>query len=233
MRGNGRNCRICMINSEKNSVDNIILIGGGGHCKVVIDAIQLGKKYKIIGIIDVNKKKGRKLLDIPIIGSDRFLECCFQKGIKNCFVTAGSIGVPALRIKLYHLASKIGFEIPNIFHPASLISRFVEFGQGNYIAPGVIINAGTRIKNGCIINTKATIDHDCSIDDFVHIAPGVTLSGGVHIERCTHVGTGSSIIHGVRIGKNSIIGAGSTVVHNIGNDTIAYGNPCKERRKNA
>lgn len=214
-------------------MDKIILIGGGGHCKVVIDAIALGKKYKVSGIIDVDKKKGQELLGIPIIGNDSCLGGYFQKGIKNCFITAGSIGDPALRIKLYNLASKIGFEIPNIIHPASLISRFIEFGQGNYIAPGAIINAGARIGNGCIINTRATIDHDCTIDDFVHIAPGATLSGGVHIQRCTHVGTGSSIIHGVKVGENSIIGAGSVVTKNIRNNTVAYGNPCKERRKNA
>jgi sugar O-acyltransferase (sialic acid O-acetyltransferase NeuD family) len=211
----------------------ILLIGGGGHCKVVIDAILLGKKYKIIGIIDVNEKIGQKILGVPIIGGDSSLGRYFQKGIKNCFIAAGSIGAPSLRIKLYHLVSKIGFEIPNIIHPASLISKFAEFGQGNYVAPGVSINAGAKIGNGCIINTKAAIDHDCVIDDFAHIAPGVTLSGGVHIERCAHIGTGSSIMQGVIVGKNSIIGAGSVVIHDIKDGTVAYGNPCKERRKNA
>ncbi|MDD5530152.1 MAG: acetyltransferase [bacterium] len=208
-------------------MEKIILIGGGGHCKVVIDAILLGEKYKIVGILDVPEKVGEKVLGFPVIGSDNELESYFKKGIKFCFITLGSIGNPNLRKKILNKAKKIGFNFPNVIHPCSVVSKFANIGQGNYIAPGVVINAGVAIGNNCIINTGSIIDHDCKIGDFVHIAPGVMMSGGVEINHYSHIGTGTSIIQYIKVGENTIIGAGSVVVKNIPSNVVAYGNPCK------
>lgn len=120
-------------------MEKIILFGGGGHCRVVIDAILLGKKYEIIGIIDIAEKIGQKVLDIPIIDDDSKINEYFKKGIKYCFITAGSTGITDLRENLFNLAQGAGFSFPNIIHPSSLVSKFARLGYGNYIAPGVII----------------------------------------------------------------------------------------------
>ncbi|HPZ07438.1 MAG TPA: acetyltransferase [Candidatus Eremiobacteraeota bacterium] len=209
----------------------IILIGGGGHCKVVINTIRLVNQYEITGIIEVKEKIGNTIAGIPVIGSDSDLIKYINKGIKLCFITVGSTGSPSLRIKLYNNAKKTGMIFPNIIHPRSIISDSVDMGEGNFIGPGVIINPDAKVGNGCIINTGAIIEHDCKINDFVHIAPGVTLSGGVEIGKNSHIGTGTSIIQYLKIGENTIIGAGSTVVKNIGDNMIAYGNPCKKIRE--
>ncbi|MDP2939777.1 MAG: acetyltransferase [Candidatus Omnitrophota bacterium] len=210
----------------------IILLGGGGHCKVVIEAILSQKKFKIAGIIDKKKNIGKKILGFSIIGEDNDVEDYFKKGVKNCFIAVGSIGNTNLRINLFNLAKNFGFKFPNVIHPGALISKFAKVGEGNYIAPGVIINAGVIIRNNCIINTATTIDHDCQIGDFVHIAPGVTISGGVKVGQSTHIGTGSSVIQSIKIGKNTIIGAGSMVTNDIDNNIIAYGNPCRKVKEN-
>jgi len=212
-------------------VKKIILVGGGGHCKVVIDALLQQDKYDIVGIIDLQERVGNKISGIPIIGADSELENYYKKGIRFSLITTGSIGNPNLRIKLFNLAKKIGFEFPNVVHPNATVSKSAEIGKGNYIAPGVIINSGSIVGNNCIINTGALIDHDCRIGDFVHIAPGVVVSGGVDIGKYSHIGTGSSIIQNLKIGKNTIIGAGSVVVKDIGDNIVAYGNPCKKRKK--
>lgn len=214
-------------------MEKILLIGGGGHCKVVIDAISLEKKYKTIGIIDLKDKIGTKVLDVPIVGTDSDIEEFLKKGIKNYFIAVGTIGNPDLKIKIFNLFKKRDVNFPNIIHPAALVSKSAQLGEGNYIAAGAIINAGTKIGNHCIINTGAIIDHDCKIGDFVHISPGVAMSGGVVIGKYTHVGTGCSIKQYLEIGKNSIIGVGSVVVDNIEKNVIAYGNPCRKIRKNA
>ena len=210
----------------------IILVGGGGLCKVIIDTLFLENNYKIVGIIDLKEKIGKKVFELSIVGDDSDLENYFNKDIKYSFITAGSIGNPSLRIKLFNKAKHIGFNFPNVSHQSAVVSKFVKFGEGNFIAPGAIVNAGVRIGNNCIINTGAIIDHDCKIDDFVHIAPGVVISGGVEIDKYSHIGTGSSIIQYMKIGKNTIIGAGSNVISDIRDNVIAYGNPCKEIRKN-
>ncbi len=106
-------------------------------------------------------------------------------------------------------------------------------GEGNYIAASAVINAGTVIGNSCIINTGAVIEHDCGIDDFDHIAPGVTIGGGgVTIGRASHIGIGSSVVQSVKIGENSIIGAGSAVIEDVPSYVVAYGNPCRKVRDN-
>ena len=213
-------------------MEKIILTGGGGHCKVVINAILLAKNYEIAGIIDLEEKIGLQISSIPVIGTDKDLEKYFAKDIKNCFITVGSTGNLALRIKLYNKAKEIGYKFPNIIHPDTIISEFAKIGDGNFIAPGVIINSSVTIGSFCIINTGSIIEHDCKISNFVHIAPGVTLSGGVIIGANSHVGTGSSVIQNLKIGKNTLIGAGSVVVKNIGDNLVAYGNPCKEKKGN-
>lgn len=210
----------------------IILIGGGGYCKVVIDTILSENKYEIVGVTDLKEKRGEKILGISMIGTDDDIEKYFKKGVKFCFITIGSIGKPCLREKLYIKAKKIGFKFPNIIHSNSAISKYIEIGEGNYIAGGTVINAGVSIGNNCIINTGCIIDHDCKIKDFIHIAPGVVLSGGVKIGKYSHIGTGSSIIQYINIGENTIIGAGSVVVKNIPSNVVAYGNPCKRIKEN-
>jgi len=211
----------------------IILIGGGGHCKVVIDTILSTNEFEIIGILDLEENVGKEVLGVPVIATDTQLEDYFRKGIRFCFITVGSIGTKAfLRENLFMRAQKIGFRFPNIIHPGSVVSKFTIIGEGNYVAPGTIINAGTIIGNHCILNTGSKIDHDCNIGNFVHVAPGVTISGGVEIGDYSHIGTGSSIIQCLKIGSNTIIGAGSVVLSDIPDNVVAFGNPCKIRRKN-
>lgn len=212
-------------------MEDIILIGGGGHCKSVIDSIKTSKLYNIVGILDLKEKLNTEILGIKIIGTDDELGYYYKKGIKNAFLTTGSIGDTLLRKRLYIAALDIGYKFPNIIDNTAILSDEIQLGHGNFIGKGAIINSGTKIGNNCIINTGSMIDHDCSIGDFVHIAPGTTLSGGVIIGENTHIGTNSTIIQDKIVGQNTIIGAGSVVVKDIADNKKAYGNPCREVRR--
>lgn len=193
----------------------IILIGGGGHAKVVIDAIQCGKKFKIWGIVDPALRKGNTVLGIPVIGNDSVLPKIFKEGIKYAFITVGSIGNCSIRKKIYDNLKKIGFKLPIVVHPKAAIAKDVELGEGTFVAAGVVINPGTKIGKNVIVNTHSSVDHDCLIGDFVHIAPGVTLSGGVIVKDEVHIGTGASIIQRINIGKRNMIAAGYVVRDNL------------------
>lgn len=209
---------------------DIILIGGGGHCKSVIDTIKNLEKFNIVGILDLKNKVGTKISGIEIIGIDEELESLFKKNIKYAFITLGSIGDVFLRKRLYLRAKKIGYSFPNIIDKTSIISKDINIGYGNYIGKGAIVNINSTIENNCIINTGAIIEHDSYIGNFSHIAPGTTISGNTYIGENTHIGTNTTIIQGIKIGNNTIIGAGSVVVRNISSNKKAYGNPCKEVR---
>lgn len=211
----------------------LLLIGAGGHCKVVLDLLLNSNKYEVAGLIDLKERFGAKIFGIGVVGTDADLPSFFKAGIRYCFISLGSIGDSRQRLRLYNLVKKIGFVLPNLISANALVSSRVIIGEGNYIGPGVIINAGIQIGNNCIINTGAIIEHDCRIGDFVHLSPGSVLSGGVIIGNNSHIGTASIIIQNAKIEEDVIIGAGSVVVKNVRKGMVAYGNPCKERKTNA
>lgn len=206
----------------------VILLGGGGHAKCVIEAMQLSGKYSPCCVLDIKERVGEKVLEVAITGPDSDLPAYYGRGIKLCFVALGSTGNPERRIALWDQAEKAGFDFPAIIHPSAAVSAHSVLGRGVYIGPGAIVNAGAVISDGCIINSGAIVEHDCNIGEFAHIAPGAVLSGGVTVGNRTHIGTGSSVLHGVNIGADSIIGAGAVVVKDIPARAVCVGNPAKK-----
>lgn len=202
---------------------NIVILGGGGHAKVVIDAIKRAGRFKIYGVVDASLSKDKSVLGVKVLGDDSILPGLFKKGVKFAFIGIGSIGNCSLRKRLYHELTEIGFKLPTIIHPKAVVASDVKTGDGTFIAAGAIVNPGTKIGKNVIINTRSSVDHDCVIGDFVHIAPGVTLSGSVNIDDETHIGTGASVIQGIKIGKNCVVGAGVTVRYDVTNDRKHFG----------
>lgn len=213
--------------------NRILLIGGGGHCKSVLDSLLQNKYYSEIGIIDKQENIGKSMLDIPYIGCDDDLVELHKKGYDNAFVAVGSIGDTSLRIKLYNIIEKIGFYIPNIIDPSATISKFADLKSGIFIGKNVIINAGSSIGKGTIINSGSIVEHDCNIGKFSHIAPGAVLCGEVLIDECAHIGANSVIKQHVKVGMHAIVGIGSVVLHDVKDYMIVYGNPCREGNLNS
>ena len=193
--------------------EKIVLVGGGGHCKVVIDAIRSFGKYEIAGIVDQRLKKGHRILGVPVLGDDNALPAIHKSKVRNAFITVGSVGDCGLRKELYIKVRKLKFNFPVIRHKDTVVPEDVKknIGFGTFMAAGVVINPGTTIGDNVIINTSVSVDHDCEIGDFVHIAPGVTLSGGVKVGEETHIGTGTNVCQYASIGSRQKIRAGSLV----------------------
>ncbi|RXM69159.1 acetyltransferase [Clostridium tetani] len=211
-------------------MEKIVLVGAGGHCKVIIDILKSMQQYEIVGILD-NENKSRNLLDVPIIGNDDLLNELYLKGVKNAFICIGALNNINVRNNIYHNLKKIGFKLPILIHKNSIVSEYAKLGEGTCVMPGAIINAGSIIKENCIINTGSIIEHDCLISSNCHISPNVTLGGQTIIEYNCHIGIGSIIIQGVNVGKNVTIGAGAVVVNNIEENSIAVGIPARVLRK--
>lgn len=208
-------------------MEKIVLVGAGGHALGVIDSIQSGGEYDIIGITDLSYVVGGKILGYKVLGSDAILTSVFDSGVRNAFITVGSIGNTSLREKLYCLLKSIGFILPAIIDHSSNIESHVVLGEGIYVGKNTIVNAMSTIGDMAIINTGAIIEHSCYINEFTHIGPGAVICGDVKIGSFTHIGANSTVIQGVNIGDHSIIGAGSIVIHDVPSKVIAYGHPCK------
>lgn len=209
-------------------MEDIILLGGGGHCKSVIDTINRLGKYNIIGILDVKDKIGTKIYNVEVIGIDDELINYYNNGVQNAFITLGSIGDIRVRRKLNDIIKDMGMSLPSIIDPTAILAENIKVGEGSFIGKGTILNSDVMIGSNCIINSGSIIEHDCQIGNYVHIAPGTTLSGGVIVGSGSHIGTNSTVIQNIVIGENTVIGAGSVVVKNIGDNKRAYGNPCME-----
>ena len=191
-------------------MNKIILIGGGGHCKSVIDVIEKEAKFEVAGIIDKPELLGTKVLEYSVIGNDSDLKSLAKK-YKYAFITVGQIKSPSLRIKLFDLAKEVGFSIPFIISPYSLVSKYSKIGNGTIIMHNATINADTFIGENCIINTKALIEHDCSISNHCHISTNAIINGGVKVGSGSFIGSSVTTKDNIIIKENSFIKAGSLV----------------------
>jgi sugar O-acyltransferase (sialic acid O-acetyltransferase NeuD family) len=189
---------------------DIVLIGGGGHCKAVIDVIEQEAKFQIIGIVDKSEILGTNVLGYQIIGDDTDLGDLSKK-YKYALVTVGQIKSPSLRIKLFDLAKTAGFILPSIISPNAYVSQHASIGNGVIVMHDALINANTTIGDNCIINSKALIEHDCLISKHCHISTNATINGGVTVESGCFVGSGTTTKELITINENSFIKAGSLV----------------------
>ncbi len=191
-------------------MNTIILIGGGGHCKSVIDVIELQGKYKIAGIIDQPEMFDQEVLGYKVIGGDSEL-IDVAKQYDNAIVTLGHIDSPHRRIELFNLAIKAGFKLPIIISPRAYVSKHSKIGKGSIVMHDAIINANTTIGENCIINSKALIEHDCIIESHCHISTQATINGSNLVGERSFIGSNSTTKQGIVIKKGSFIRAGSVV----------------------
>ncbi len=188
-------------------MEDIILIGYGGHAKSIADSIERKGDYKIIGYTDkVDCHSKYKYL-----GDDSVLETYWNMGVKNVAICVGYLGKNRIREKIYAQVKKIGFCLPVICDPTSIISQSAFIGEGVFIGKNVVINSEVIIGKMAIINTGALVEHECIIGDFVHIAVGTVVCGQVKIGKSAFVGANATIIQCMEISEKEIVPAGMII----------------------
>jgi sugar O-acyltransferase (sialic acid O-acetyltransferase NeuD family) len=198
---------------DKNTKIPLILLGAGGHAKVLIEILKFNQA-PILGLTDSSYKQGEKVLGIEVLGGD---EIIYDYPPKEILLINGIGGLPerSLRWKLAEQFKERGYRFATIVDPSAVIASDVELADGVQVMAGVVLQPNVKVGMDSIINTSAVIEHDCNIGDSCHIAPSCTLSGGVNVGNKTHVGVGTNIIQGINIGVNSVVGAGSIVLHDV------------------
>lgn len=204
----------------------IILVGGGGHCKSCIDVIERENKFKISGIVDVKEKLHQKVLGYEIIATDEDL-LNLSKKYEYFLITIGQIKNHKIRKAKFEYLKKINVKFPTIISPLAYISRFAFLGEGTILMHRAFVNSGARIGKNCIINTGCIIEHDAEIGDNCHISTGVIVNGKVKIGEGTFIGSNSVIAHNLNISSGVVIGAGSVVTKSVLEKGIYAGVPLK------
>ena len=188
----------------------IIILGAGGHCRSLIDVIELENKFKIAGIIDNELPVGSKILNYEVIGNDSDLEK-LRNIYEYAIVGVGQIKTPEIRIKLFNLLKSLNFKLPVIVSPRAYVSKHTKIDEGTVIMHDALINANVKIGKNCIINTKALIEHDVEIEDNCHISTGAVINGGVIVGQGSFIGSNAVTKEYIKIPKKSFIKAGSIV----------------------
>lgn len=200
-----------------------VVIGAGGHAKVVIDILRECAGISVAGCVS-RDPAGGVVNGVSILGGDALLPQMPGEGVTCAFV---ALGDNRLRLRMVHYVISLGFELLNAVSVHAVVSPSVRVGAGTAIMPGAIVNADARIGDGVVINTGATVDHDCFLADGCHIGPGANLAGCVHVESGAFIGTGACVIPGVRIGAWSVVGAGAAVVSDVAEDSVCAGVPAR------
>lgn len=189
----------------------IIIIGGGGHARSVLSVIKKGREFLPVGYVDVWDRG--KILGVPWLGPDTMLKS-LRKRCRYAVMGLGSVDLSDKRRAVWKKVISSGFDLPVIVSPTAILNEGVCLQAGTVVFDGVIVNVGSKVGQGCILNTGCIIDHDCDIGDFVHLAPGVTLSGEVSVGEHCLLGTGCRVVQGRKITRECLIGAGAVVVKN-------------------
>lgn len=204
---------------------NIILVGNGGHSKVITDIIKLSNEYNLCGYLDQKYEKKEISNGLIFDNIDNF------KNYVEDYYFFIAIGNNKIRKKIHEKLNLPNEKYAILIHPSAVIGSNVNIGFGTVVMGNVVINASTNIGDQCIINTLASVGHDITIKNFVHISPNSTLTGGVFIDEGTQIGAGACLIPCIKVGKNSIVGAGSTVVTNVSNNKLIVGSPAKVKKE--
>ncbi|MFM7037832.1 MAG: acetyltransferase [Planctomycetaceae bacterium] len=210
----------------------LVVIGAGGHGRVVVDALQrLGQAAECV-ILDADETQhGGSVLGIPIRGGDELLPALRGEGFSEFLVAIGGLRSFGLRRKLFVAARRAGLSGHVLRHPASVLAESARFGEGSQFLAGAIVNACVSIGENCILNTASVVEHDCRLGADVHVAPRACLAGGVEVGDQVHIGAGAIICENLRIGARSIVGAGAVVIRDVPPDAVVAGVPAKAIRR--
>lgn len=200
---------------------SLIVLGAGGHAKVVVSTARaLG--YRVEAVYDDDSAKwGTSFMGIPVRGSLSQAE-----QLLGTAVAVVAIGGNAARKRVVGGFSQ-GVRWATLIHPCSWVDSTAEIGEGTLVCAGAIIQPETQIGRHCIINTAASVDHDCFLADFVHVAPGARVAGGVTVGEGALLGVGCSVLPNCQIGAWSIVGAGAVVTQNVPNGAVVVGVPAR------
>ena len=208
------------------SLKPAIVIGSGGHAKVVIDTLKtIGQPILFCTEVD-EACYGNKVFDVSVAGHDDIINDQSPKEV--VLVNGlGSVGVPNLRKRIFCEWTEKGFEFLTIVHPTAFVSKTATLEPGSQVMARAVVQTSATIGANSIVNSSASVDHDCIIGLHCHIAPGATLSGSVNIGELCHIGTGASLIQSVVVGNRTVVGSGATVTKNVSDDQVVVGTPAK------
>ncbi|MBN2139946.1 MAG: acetyltransferase [Desulfovibrionaceae bacterium] len=193
---------------------DLILIGGGGHCKSCIEVIESQGRFAVAGIVDLAERLGQKVLGYEILATDQDLPG-LVKDYGLFLVTIGQVKSVDRRRQAFETLKSLGAELPVVVSPLARVSPHAEVNEGTVVMHNAVVNAAARVGRNCIVNTCALIEHDAVIEDHCHVSTAAVVNGGVRMGEGTFLGSNAVVRENVSIGRGCVVGMGVRVYRNL------------------
>ena len=189
----------------------VIIYGGGGLSKMIIEAVRVLGTYQIEGIIDDSMKKGSDVIGSPVLGGAEVLPDLYQRGIRTAVNSVGGIGDFQVRLNVFHTLAEAGFTCPAIVHPTAHVDPSAKLAPGVLVLAQSYVSGNATVGMGTLINNSVVVSHDNGIGTCVNLSPGTMLAGDVIIDDFAQLGMNVNVNIGVHIGKYARIANGATI----------------------
>ncbi|MFM8319286.1 MAG: NeuD/PglB/VioB family sugar acetyltransferase [Chloroflexota bacterium] len=193
----------------------VIVYGGGGHGKTLIDLLRLLGVYQVVGVLDDGLPPGSEVLGAPVLGGGEQLPGLASRGVRLAINAVGGIGSLTTRLRVAEKLQAAGFVSPALVHPAAVVEASARLAPGVQVFARAYVGSDARVDVGCIVNTAAVLSHDCRLGEYANISPGALLAGEVTIGAGALVGMGATVNLRVQVGAGARIGNGATVKENV------------------
>jgi sugar O-acyltransferase (sialic acid O-acetyltransferase NeuD family) len=210
---------------------DVVIIGAGGHGRVVLEAVRTGGQHRCVGFLDQDPAvHGTKVDGVTVLGPANQLLQLRQQRVGGAVI---AIGDNRARLRYVELVRQHGLELPTIVHPSATVAGTATLGEGCLVAAGVIVATGARVGRASILNTGCVVDHECELEAGVHVCPGALLAGRVRVGEGAMIGLGAKVIQCLSIGAGATVGAGAVVIRDVAEGSWVVGVPAHVLRERA
>ena len=212
-------------------MSEIVVVGGGGHARSIIDALRSEGIWDPVACTDPDGALHGGVVDgVAILGGDELLEELRARGVLSAVLGVGGVGDNTARARLFARLGELGFSRPTIVHARAHVASSARLGHGTVVLAGAVVGAGVTVGADVIVNTGAIVEHDCLVADHVHLATGCVLGGAVTVGEGAHVGLAAAVLQGRAVGEWAVVGAGAVVTRPVAAGDTVVGCPASSRR---